>query len=1042
MKEKLRNKTNWLWKASPFIVAFLFSLSVNAQQATVGGKVTAEGDDSGLPGVNVIVKGTSIGTVTDLNGDYSLQTEGEDGVLVFSSVGYTAQEIVIGSQSVINVVLIEDVTALEEIVVIGYGTQKKSDLTGSVGQVKGDEIAKLTTANATNAIQGRMAGVRVEANGGAPGAQTLVTIRGSGTMSDRQPLYVIDGMLTNSMDMLNPHDIESVNVLKDASATAIYGSRAANGVVVVTTKKGTKGGINISADFNYGVQTPANLIDWANNEQYAQVIRDGFDNDAYRNGTTPEYTDDISSAFDPSINSDDQGESLRNAPISNLNFSIGGGGENGTYNFSAGHLFQDGIVKESSFERTNLRINSTFKKGRFRFEQTMGLTRTINNPNPYFNQERGMVPTIPMYDSEGNFTARREDGASTFAQAGNLLGRATVEDRTNTGYRVLGNLAGSFEIVKGLTYKLNYGLDYGHNHNYTFTPTFNFSDSPGNGGFSDFNRLDERNDWGVSQLIEHTLNYKNTFGKHTLDLLAGYGWQESNWRRLGAQVNTFPSNDIRNAQEGEVVENTPSFDNTTGLVSYFGRLNYNFDDRYLLTATIRRDGSSLFREDLRWGNFPSFAAGWNISNESFMSNVTWLQGLKLRASYGEMGSNNAPPYVGDAEINVNSTYPLDATQGQTRIPGYSITKAVNENLKWETTKITDIGVEFGLFDADLLITMDYFIKESQDVIAPYTPPPWQGRSGTADYNMASVENKGFEFTADYRKSFGDFNFGANFNFTILDNVVTDVGFSGPILGGGFTSNGRAASLTQTGLPIGAFWGLKVEGIYQSEQEAIDDGRYILADPDDPGSEKIATAGGGDLNFQDLDGMPGLSDDDMQYLGSPIPDFEYGLNLTGDYKGFDFTMFFNGVSGNKIVNGNTFRAWFENDNNVYASMVDAWTPDRPSKTMPRYTVQDLGQNGTRMSDFLLESGSYFRLRNLVIGYTLPQSAMDAIKISNIRFYATAQNLFTITEYSGYYPEVGRGTRGRGNSNQDIFNAGVDERAYPTAKTYQLGIQVTF
>lgn len=1042
MKEKLHDKTNWLWKASPFLLAMLFSLGVNAQSFTVKGKVTSDSDEAGLPGVNVIVKGTSVGTVTDIDGEYVLDVGSGEAILIFSSVGYISEEVTVGGQTVIDIVLAEDVTALEEIVVIGYGTQKKSDLTGAVSQVKSDDIVKLTTGNPTNALQGRMAGVRVEANGGAPGAKSLVTIRGSGTMSDRQPLYVIDGMLTNNMEMINPHDIESVNVLKDASATAIYGSRAANGVVVVTTKKGTKGKVNITADLNYGIQTPANTIDWANNEQYAQVIRDGFDNDAARNGTTPDYTDDISSAFDPSINSDDQGESLRNAPLSQLNFSIGGGGENGTYNFSAGRLYQEGIVKQSDFERINLRINSTFNKGRFKFEQTMGLTRSVNNPNPYFNQERGMVPTIPMYDSEGNFTARRADGASTFAQAGNLLGRATVEDRTNTGYRVLGNLAGSFEIVKGLTYKLNYGLDYGHNHNYTFTPIYNFSDSPGNGGFSDFNRLDERNEWGVSQLIEHTLNYNNTFGKHSLDLLAGYGWQESNWRRLGVQVNTFPSDDIRNAQEGETVENTPSFNNTTGLVSYFGRLNYNYDGRYLLTATIRRDGSSLFREDLRWGNFPSFAVGWNISNEAFMSGVTWIDGLKLRASYGEMGSNNAPPYVGDAEINVNSTYPLNATKEQERIAGYSITKAVNENLKWETTVITDIGIEFALFNADLLITMDYFKKESNDVIAPYTPPPWQGRTGTADFNMASVENTGFEFTADYRKTFGEFNFGANLNFTVLDNKVTDVGFSGPIPGGGFTSNGRAASLTQTGLPIGAFWGLKVEGIYQSEQEAIDDGRYVLSDPDDPGSERIATAGGGDLNFEDLDGIPGLSDDDMQYLGSPIPDLEYGINLTGDYKGFDITMFFNGVSGNKIVNGNTFRAWFENDNNVYASMVNAWTAARPSTTMPRYTPQDLGQNGTRMSDFLLESGSYFRLRNFVIGYTLPQKALDAMKISNMRFYATAQNLFTITDYTGYYPEVGRGTRGRGNSDQDIFNAGVDERAYPTAKTYQLGIQVTF
>ncbi len=1041
MKEKLLDKTNWLWKASPFIMALLFSLNVGAQSLTVNGNVTTD-DDAGLPGVNVIIKGTSQGTITDLNGNYSLDGASSDAVFVFSSIGFVTQEVAVGNQTVINIVLVEDITALDEIVVIGYGTQKKSDLTGAVGQVKGAELAKLTTANATNAMQGRMAGVRVEANGGAPGARALVTIRGSGTMSDRQPLYVIDGMFTDNMEMLNPNDIESVNVLKDASATAIYGSRAANGVIVVTTKKGTSGKVIVSADFNYGIQTPANTLDWGNNEQYAQIVRDGFDNDAYRSGTTPVYTDDVGSMYDPSINSDMQGETLRNAGISNLNLSLSGGGENGNYSFSAGRLFQEGIVKESDYERINLRLNSGLRKGKFKFDQTLGLTRTVDNPNNYFNKESDIMPTIPMYDADGNFTARRADGASTLSTPGNSLGLATIEDRTNTGLGVLGNLAGSLEIVKGLTYKINWGFDYHQRHNYTFTPTFYFSDEDGGSGFSDFSSLDERNDWGLSNLIENTLNYNNTFGKHNLDLLAGYGWQKSNWRRLGVQANTFPSNDIRNAQEAANVENTPSYNNTSGLVSFFGRLNYNFDSRYLLTATIRRDGSSLFREDLRWGNFPSFAAGWNISNEAFMSGVSWLDGLKLRASYGQMGSNNAPPYVGDAEINVNSAYPLDVSQDQTRVPGYSITKAVNENLTWETTVITDIGIEFALFNRGLFITMDYFKKESQNVIAPYTPPPWQGRTGTADFNMASVQNTGFEFSADYRKSFGELNLRVNANFTIIDNEVTDVGFSGPIIGGGYTANGRAASLTQTGLPIAAFWGLKIEGIYQSEQEAIDDGRYILTDPDDPGSVKIATAGAGDYNFEDLDGLPGLSDEDMQYLGSPIPNFEYGFNLVADYKGFDFTMFFNGVSGNEILNGNTYRAWYSTSGGRLASMVDAWTPANPSTTMPRYTIQDLGQNGTRMSDQLLESGSYFRLRNLVIGYTLPQRTLDAMKIGTMRFYVSAQNLFTITDYTGYYPEVGRGGRGRGNSDQDIFNAGVDESAYPTAKTFQLGIQVTF
>lgn len=998
----------------------------------INGKISDENGE-GLPGASILVQGTSKGTTTNLDGAYSLDVP-EDGIVVISFVGYVTQEVNVAGRSTIDYQMVLDAAQLEEIVVIGYGTQKKSDMTGAVSVVKGDEIAKFSTANATQAIQGRMAGVRVEQNGGAPGAAALVTIRGSGTMSERQPLYVIDGMFANNMNSLNPSDIESVSVLKDASATAIYGSRAANGVVIVTTKRGVSGKITVDLDMSIGTQKAANLIDWADNAQYAQIVRQGIDNDNARhlaNGGDPvdlrSYPEAESTKYDPNINSDIQKESLRSAPMRNMGLRIAGGGENSTYSFSLGHMKQEGIVKESAYERLNLRANSTFTTGKFKFEQAIGLTRTVNNPNGYFNRERDIVPTIPIYDGDGNFTAIRADGASTMANVGNSLGVATVEDRTNSNNSILGNVAGSFEIIEGLTYRLNVGLSAYQGHNYKFTPQYFFSNASTN-GFTDFDRLDERNDWGYSLLIENTLLYKKSIAEHNFELLAGYSNQKSNSRRLGAQVNTFPNSDIRNAQEGANVENTPSFSNTTGLLSYFGRVNYNYNNKYLLTATLRRDGSSLFREDLRWGVFPSFAIGWNLSNETFMSDMTAISDLKIRASYGEMGSNNAPAYVGDAVINVNSSYPLGIGD-QTRIPGISITKAVNENLKWETTVITDIGVEFGLMNNKFRFTLDYFKKESNDVIAPYTPPPWQGRSGTAAFNMASIENTGFEFATDFNQNIGELKLGVNANFTILDNKVTDIGFSGPIVGGGFTSNGRSASLSDTGQPIGAFYGLKVLGVYQSDEEAVNDGRI-------PG-----TAGAGDLRFEDLDGEPGLSDGDLQYLGSPIPNFEYGLNINAEYKGFDLTLFFNGVSGNMITNGNTYRAWFEDDNNMYADMVNAWTPENPSTTLPRVTFQDLGQNGTRMSDFLLESGSYFRLRNVMIGYTIPTSITEKIQVSRVRLFASAQNLFTITGYSGYYPEVGQGSRDRG-SNENIFNAGVDENAYPMAKNYQMGIQVSF
>ena len=615
MNEKLHNKTNWLWKASPFIMALLFSLNVNAQSLTVNGKVTTVGDDSGLPGVNVIVKGTSVGTVTDVNGDYALDVGSSDAILVISSVGYLRQEVTVGSQSVINVVLMEDITALEEIVVIGYGTQKKSDLTGSVGVLKGDAISQYPSANATSAIQGRMAGVQVQNNGGNPGAAAIVTIRGSGTLTDIQPLYVIDGMLTGTMNMLNPNDIETVTVLKDASATAIYGFRAANGVIIITTKKGKKGELNINFGAMYGSQKAVKTLDWANARDYADIDNQAIDNDNARalaadpTATPMPYLPTNSTLFDPNIDSDLEGESLQTAPISEINFGVSGGGENSTFNVSVNRLKQHGIVKNSDYERMTLRTNAVFTKGKFKLEETIGLTRTIDNPNQYFNNERSITATYPLWDSEGNFTNTREDGGDGASVFNNHLGQATVEDRTITRNNVIGNLAGSYEIIPGLTYKLNLGLDVWHRNNYTYVPS-NITDFVLQAGGVTASQLKEDNTQYLSWLLENTLAYNKVFGgKHNLGLLLGYSTQESNERKLGIVANDFPDDAIRVASQANVRAEAPSYDNTGSYISYFGRVNYTYDNRYLLTATIRRDGSSFFQEDNRWGDFPVIRSG-------------------------------------------------------------------------------------------------------------------------------------------------------------------------------------------------------------------------------------------------------------------------------------------------------------------------------------------------------------------------------------------------------------------------------------------------
>ncbi len=1000
-----------------------FSVCVvgHAQDATVSGTIT---DDTGQPlaGANVLVKGTTNGTQSDFDGNYTIDAS-SDATLVFSYLGFTTLEEAVNGRSAINVSLEEDASQLEEVVVIGYGSQKKSDLTGAVGTVGGDDIENLTYSDPAQALQGRMAGVNIQAQGGAAGATSLITIRGTGTLSAAGPLFVIDGVITGNMNSVNPQDIDTISVLKDASSTAIYGSRAANGVVIITTKKGTRGRLTIDLDTNYGFNEVINTIDWANARQYADIVNRADDND----GTPRSPANDTE--FNPNRTSNLYDESLRTGQITNTNLRLAGGGENTLFSLSLSHFDNESVVKYDDFERYTVRANGSFTKGNFKLENTIGLTRSVNNPNPYFNKERNLLPTIRLRDSDGNWNSSDlapGSALATFYGPGtiiNELGVAALEDRTVTNSNVLGNLAASYTLFESLTYKLNLGLEFNLNNNYRFRP----QDAVFvNGNLGNFAEISERNDTFLSTLIEHTLNYKKTFGKHGLDVIGGFTQQENNTRRLGADARRFPSNDIRVPSAAEEVSNAPSFDNTSTIQSYFGRINYSFDDRYLLTATIRRDGSSLFLEGLRWGTFPSAAFAWNISNEKFMENVSAISNLKFRASYGEIGSNNVEVYAVDPQLNLFSEYVLGDTPG--RVTGYSITQGVNPNIFWETTKTTDIGLDFAAFNNKLDISMDYFIKKSEDILVGIRLPIYTGFDNDVPFNTASVDNKGFEFSANYRDQLSDdFSFNASFNFSTLNNEVTSLGGSTPIITGSFTSNSLNSKRTDIGEPIGSFYGYVVDGIYQTDAEA--------AAANDASGTPVA----GDLKFRDLDGDGDIDVDDQTYLGSAIPNFEYGINLGANYKQWDLNLFFNGVSGNTLLNSNRYRGFFDTDGNYLAEALNAWTPSNTNTTIPRNTQADNGFN-RRMSDFYLESGAYFRLRNAQIGYSLPDTILDKIKLSKLRLYVSAINLFTISDYSGYYPEIGRNTRG--GEDQRQFNLGVDEGVIPTPRTFQAGLQISF
>ncbi|WP_298532341.1 TonB-dependent receptor [uncultured Algibacter sp.] len=1009
----------------PFLMLLIALLAgtalASAQDLSISGTVSDQNNQP-LAGANVLVKDSSNGAQTDFDGNFTIQAS-SDAILVVSYLGFVSQEIPVNGQTTITAVLVEDASQLDEVVVIGYGKQKKSDLTGAVAQVGSKEIEKYTYSDATQALQGRMAGVNVSQQGGAPGASSIITIRGTGTFSNNGPLFVIDGMITGSMDSVNPNDIESVSVLKDASATAIYGSRAANGVVIVTTKKGKKGQISIELDANYGFENVINEVNWANARQYADIVNRANDND----GVARKPANDTE--FDPNYTSNLYDDSFQTAGVSNTNLRMSGGGEHSVFTLSLSHLDREGIVKFSEFKRTTARLNAGLDKGKFKMETNIGLTRTVDDPNVYFNKERNLLPTIRLRNDAGEWSSddRADRGITTaygaFYGQGtitNELALANLEERTIKNNRLVGNIAGSFEIIEGLTYKLNLGIETSARNNFRFSPDEQVIYNGSNKATSEFF---EENSNTLNTLIENTLNYNKTFNKHKVDVLAGFTEQKNNRRYLGVNaINATNGISVGRAFSKENLQSSTGEDITSSIQSYFGRLNYTYDDRYLLTASIRRDGSSFFKEDLRWGEFPSFAIGWNLSNEQFMQNFNALTNIKFRAGYGEIGSNNVNAYVIEPSINLFSTYVT--SDPNSRETGYAVTRGVNPNIFWETTKTTNIGLEFNAFQSKLSVTLDYFIKKSEDILVDIQLPLYTGFSNRIPFNRGSIENKGFEFLATYADSFGDFNFSVTGNFSTLDNKVTSLGGQTPIVGGGFTSNGLQGTRTDIGEPIGSFYGWVTDGIYATDAEAA-------AANDQSGNPQQ-----GDLKFKDFEGN-GLDEDDRRYLGSPIPNFEYGLNISADYKNFDLSLFFNGVSGNKILNSTIYRGYFDFNGNYLADAANAWTPSNTNTSVPRNTQVDPGFN-RRMSDFYLENGAYFRLRNAQIGYTLPSDVMEKIKLQKIRLYLSGTNVFTISDYSGYYPEIGRNSRGGTNQ----FNNGVDEGAYPVPRTIQLGVQVSF
>jgi len=1010
---------NYIFSFHAYSIGSYNKTPFQLQEMTVRGTIS---DNQGVPmmGVSILVKGTKKGALSDFDGNYEIKVNRGD-VVEFSYLGKITQNVKIDTETKIDIILEENHSALDEVVIVGYGTQKKSDLTGAISSVSSEEVNSYVTGDPSQALQGKMAGVRVQANGGGPGASNNIVIRGVSSFSGSTPLFVIDGMFADSMDFLNPADVTSIEVLKDASAAAIYGSRAANGVVIITTKTGSKTeGINVDIETSVGYQKVTNELDWITGAQYAE-LRNTI---AEVNGTEkfPGFNENL----DPSVNTNIDEIAISSAPIMNTSASIYGSSNNINFNVSANWLDQEGIIIGSSFDKKTIRTNLGFNKGKFKLTESFAITRTFERPNTIWNLNNNILPTIPFYnpDNEGGY------GGATLEEHGvngnNHVARSLLMDRYNEKDNLIGSLAMEYELIDGLTFKLNTGLTYNTSLNYTFIPTFYISDVIG--GNQESPELREYTGKSLSSLVEGTVNYAKSIDNHNFSVLGGITRQKTTLDTGSSIASGFPSNDVREISAASNVIRLTGEQYVNTLSSLFGRINYNYDSKYYLSATIRRDGSSRFSEENRYGNFPSIALGWTISNENFLNDSDFISNLKLRASYGELGSQQILDYSYIPVLNINSDAVFGT--GQNRIPGVSQTVFANPNLVWETTKSSDIGLDLGFMNNKLIFTMDYYNKVSENVLVSLEIPPSSGTSVPVAQNAASIQNSGFEFSGSYRGGKGDFTFNISPNITFLHNEVLDLGENiAPIVGGQFMVS--YSTRTSVGEQVASYYGYEVLGIYQSQEEIDSDG--AMAD---------ANAEPGDFRYADIDGDGILTTEDQTVLGSYIPDIEYGLSLGFTYKNFDMNLDFNGVSGVEIYNYGRRKNLLDISSNMTTEALNYWRPDNTDTDIPR--IGGNAQN-ERPSSFLVEDGDYFRLRSMQIGYSLPQNVLEKINLRKLRVYVSGQNVFTVTNYSGYYPEIGQGMADEDRvveNDNTLFYAGVDQSTYPTARTFLLGVQLGF
>lgn len=997
----------------------------NLQNVVTGQVVDGESGDP-LPGVNIVLEGTTTGTTTNLDGEYSLRLQDLNGNLVISYIGYQAQTIPVNGRTEIDITLNQDVAFLSDVVVIGYGTQERSDLTGSISSMDTDDFQGQALTNVAQTMQGRLPGVQISYGSGEPGAPMEMQIRGIGTFGDNSPLYVIDGVPIQSEDMsgINTNDIESIQVLKDASAASIYGARAANGVVLITTHGGQVGAPVVDYTGYVGFQSFTDYRDMLNSEQYAAVNNES----TAASGLPPEPA--FNDPQNLQHNTDWQREAFQTAPMMNHSLRVSGGTERARYSVSGEYFGQEGIFVFNHLNRYSTRVNTEFDINdkltigeTFSLSRTEGLNRGFGN-NLDLAYLLGGSPTMRIYrpENEGGYAGPHtpETGVNN---RDNIIGRRDLRRHYNDTNRLLGNAFANYEILPGLEYRLNLGLNARFDTYENFVPTYDMDNRTQQNAVRN-----DRKSESYEYLMENTLTYLlERDDLYTVNFLAGFTQENMTSSYLSGNIQEFPSNELQVIDAGTGSFNVGGNKAEWAIRSFLGRINATILDKYLMSVTIRRDGSSRFGSANRWGNFPSFALGWIVNEESFFPSVPEIDQLKLRASWGKLGNQEIGNYVNQTTISTSPRYVF----GGAIAPAAAVTSLGNPFLKWETTTQTDIGFDLEMFGNRLVVYGDYFSKVTDDILlrTPISAASGIARTSGPFQNAASVKNSGVELQVMWREARGDFNYSLSGNIATLSNEVTSLGGESSIIN--WVANAYhygTYTYTTVGQPMSSYYGWKMDGIFQNQTE-------INNHASQPGAEP------GDVRFRDLSEDGVIDDDDRTVLGDPFPDFTYGFSGQFGYKNWDASLAISGVQGRDLYNSE--RAYLESlngEHNQMATTLNRWTGEGTSTTMPRAVRQDPNDNA-RASDRFVEDASYLRLQSLQIGYTLPEEWISQAGMSRLRVYLNGQNLLTLTGYSGYNPDV-RGGAGWSEVSRSPLSIGVDTGTYPLPRVFQLGVQASF